>query len=38
MGSCCVTQLNLGLCDHLEEWGGVGVGGKFKREGTYVYL
>ena len=27
------------LCDHLEGWdGGGGVGGKLKREGTYVYL
>ena len=30
------------LCDTLEGWdgggGGVGLGGKFKREGTYVYL
>ena len=26
------------LCDNLEEWDGVGVGGRFKREGTYVYL
>ena len=25
------------LCDNLEGWDGVGVGGKFKREGTYVY-
>ena len=26
------------LWDNLEEWDGVGVGGRFKREGTYVYL
>ena len=26
------------LCDNLEGWDGVGLGGKFKREGTYVYL
>ena len=26
------------LCDNLEGWDGVGVGGKFKREGTHVYL
>ena len=27
------------LCDNLEGWDMVGkVGGKFKREGTYVYL
>ena len=25
------------LCDNLEGWDGV-VGGRFKREGTYVYL
>ena len=26
------------LGDNLEGWDGVGVGGMFKREGTYVYL
>ena len=26
------------LCDNLKEWDGVGGGGRFKREGTYVYL
>ena len=26
------------LCDYLEGWEGVGVGGRFKREGTCVYL
>ena len=26
------------LCDYLEGWDGVGVGGRFKREGTCVYL
>ena len=26
------------FCDNLEEWDGVGGGGRFKREGTYVYL
>ena len=29
-------ELTLGLCDNLEGWDG--VGGRFKREGTYVYL
>ena len=29
-------ELKLGLCDNLEGWDG--VGGRFKREGTYVYL
>ena len=24
------------LCDNLEKWDG--VGGKFKRDGTYIYL
>ena len=34
---CCMTQRNeLGLCNHLEGWEQ--VGGRFKREGTYVYL
>ena len=26
------------LCDNLEGWGGVEAGGRFKREGTCVYL
>ena len=26
------------LCDNLEGWDRSGVGGRFKREGTYVYL
>ena len=25
-------------CDNLEGWDEVGGGGRFKREGTYVYL
>ena len=29
---------NLVLCDNLEGWDGVGGGGRFEREGTYVYL
>ena len=30
------SSLNLVLCDNLEGWNG--VGGRFKREETYVYL
>ena len=26
------------LCNNLDGWEGVGVGGRLKREGTYVYL
>ena len=30
---------NLVLCDNLEGWDGMGgVGGRYKREGTYIYL
>ena len=37
MESCCITHgLNTVLCDNLEGWDGVGE--RFKREGTYVYL
>ena len=25
------------LCDNLEGWGRMEAGGRFKREGTYVY-
>ena len=28
----------LGLCDDLVRWDGVGVGGRFRRERTHVYL
>ena len=39
MGICCVTQgTQTVLGNSLEEWEGVGWGGRFKREGTYVYL
>ena len=31
-------ELKQGLCINLEGWDGEGVGGRFKREGTYVYL
>ena len=26
------------LCDNLEEWDAGGVRGRFKKEGTYVYI
>jgi len=36
MGSCYITQgAQLVFCDNLD---GLGVGGRFKREETYVYL
>ena len=31
-------NLSLILCDKLEGWDGWEVGGRFKREGTCVYL
>lgn len=31
-------ELKLGLCSNLEEWEWAGGGGRFKREGTCVYL
>ena len=36
MGSC-YRDLSLVLCDDLEGWD-LGVGGRLKREGIYVYL
>ena len=33
-----LRELKLGLCDNLEGRDGVEVGGRFRREGTYVYL
>ena len=33
-----VRELNLVLCDSLEGWNGLRVGGKLKREGAYVHL
>ena len=33
-----LRKLKQGLCINLEGWDGEGVGGRFKREGTYVYL
>ena len=36
----CLRKLKQGLCINLDGWGGVGqeIGGRFKREGIYVYL
>ena len=31
-------ELNPVLSDNLEGWDGCGVGGRLKREGTYIYL
>ena len=31
-------ELNLVFCDNLEGWDGWEMGGRFKREGTYVCL
>ena len=36
--SVWLGELKLGLCNNLEQWDGKGGGGRFKREGTYVYL
>ena len=33
-----LRKLKQGLCFNLEGWGGWDMGGRFKREGTYVYL
>ena len=34
----CLGELKLGLCDNLEGWDGVEVGGRFKRRGhMYTY-
>ena len=33
-----LRKLKQGLCINLAGWSGVGVGGRFKREGMYVYL
>ena len=33
-----LRKLKQGLCISLEEWDGGGMGGRFKREGIYVYL
>ena len=39
MESCYITQgAQSGLCDNLEEWDAGRGGGRFNREGTYVYL
>ena len=34
----CLRNLKQGLCINLEEWDGREMGGRFKREGMYVYL
>ena len=34
----CLRKLKQGLCINLEEWDGREMGGRFKREGIYVYL
>ena len=33
-----LKKLKQGLCINLEGWYGEGGGGRFKREGIYVYL
>ena len=33
-----LRKLKQGLCIHLEGWDGEEMGGRFKREGIYVYL
>ena len=34
----CLRKLRQGLCISLEGWMGREMGGRFKREGIYVYL
>ena len=34
----CLRKLKQGLCINLEGWDGRQMGGRFKREGVYVYL
>ena len=34
----CLRELKQGLCINLEGWDGEGDGGRFIREGIYVYL
>ena len=33
-----LRKLKQGLCINLEEWNGREMGGRFKREGIYVYV
>ena len=33
-----LRKLKQGLCTNLEGWDGRAMGGRFKREGIYVYL
>ena len=38
MGVCCMAQeIQTGVCINLEQWDGWEMGGRFKREGIYVY-
>ena len=34
----CLRKLKHGLCINQEGWDGREIGGRFKREGIYVYL
>ena len=34
----CFRKLKQGLCVNLEGWDGREMGGRFKREGIYIYL
>ena len=34
----CLRELKQGLCINLEGWMGKEIGGRFRREGTYIYL
>ena len=34
----CLRELKQGLCINLEGWMGKEIGGRFRREGAYVYL
>ena len=36
--SVWLRKLKQGFCINLEGWGGREMGGRFKREGVYVYL
>ena len=33
-----VSKLKQGICINLESWDGRKMGGRFKREGIYVYI
>ena len=34
----CLRELKQGLCINLEGWMGKEIGGRFRREGTYIHL